>query len=234
MKQLLIFMGLISWLHAFLACSDPKDNRIIRSDSSGNLLTIDPNEVLMTIPTIENTFPEFENNTNTNNLQIIEDEWRQIEFITKDQRPLIDQEIDSITHVFDNEIHQGKDYLAFKNLHVRRLITKPTEISFEKIKAVFGGRANVMAGITINGNLGQVKNGFSLNSNGLHFYGVKDDHGMVVTFCFYGADSDKDLVNSIDKVSKFLATENLYLVNWINRKIVNEKNVRDFFVPNRK
>ena len=234
MKRLLIFMGLISGLLTFLGCNNQKKNQIIVTDSSGNVQTINPNELLMTIPTIENTFPDFENKTDTNNLKILEDDWRQVEFITKDQKPLIDQEIDSITYIFDHEMHQGKDYSAFKKLHVRRLIKKPISISFEKIKNYLGDTENEIAGVTVNGNNGQVKNGFSLSAKGLNYYGVMDDKGNVVAFCFYGADTDKDLINSIDKVSKFLTTENLYLVDWIHRKIVDEKNIKDFFVPNNK
>jgi hypothetical protein len=83
MKQLLIFMGLLSGLLTFLGCNNPKQNKIIATDTSGTVQTINPNELLMTIPTIENTFPDFENKTDTNNLKILEDDWRQIEFISK-------------------------------------------------------------------------------------------------------------------------------------------------------
>lgn len=227
-------MGLLSGMLTFLGCNNQKQNKIIATDTSGNVQTINPNELLMTIPTIENTFPDFENKTDTNNLKILEDDWRQIEFISKTQKTLIDQEIDSITYIFEHEIHQGKDYSAFKNLHVRRLIINPISTPFDKIKSYLGDTENEIAGITVNGNNGQVKNGFSLSSKGLNYYGLKDDKGTVTTFCFYGADTDKNLVKSIDKVSKFLATENLYLVDWIHRKIVDEKNIKDFFVLNDK
>ncbi len=84
----------------------------------------------------------------------------QIEFISKDQKASIDQEIDSITYIFEHEMHQGKDYSAFKNLHVRQLITKPISVTFEKMKSYLGDTKNEIAGITVNGNIGQVKNGF--------------------------------------------------------------------------
>jgi hypothetical protein len=232
MKQPLIFMGLIGGLLSLFACNNQKESKIIATDSSGNVQTINPNELLMTIPTIENTFPDFENKTDSNNLNILKDDWRQIEFISKDQKTSIDQEIDSITYIFEHEMHQGKDYSAFKNLHVRRLITKPISLSFEKVKYYLGDTKNEIAGISVNGNGGQVKNGFSISSEGLSYYGVKDDNNNVSVLCFYGADTDKDLVRSIAKVSKLLATEKLYLVDWIHRKVVDEKNIKDFFKLN--
>ena len=225
-------MGLISGLLSFFGCNNQKESKIIATDSSGNVQTINTKDILMTIPTIENTFPDFESKTDTNNLKILEDDWRQIEFISKDQKASIDQEIDSITYIFEHEMHQGKDYSAFKNLHVRRLITKPISLSFEKIKSYLGDTKNEIVGITVNGNSGQVKNGFSISSEGLNYYGVKDDNNNVFALCFYGADTEKDLVKSIGKVSKLLATEKLYLVDWIHRKVVDEKNIKDFFKLN--
>ncbi len=225
-------MGLISVLLSLFGCNNQKENKIIATDSSGNIQTINPKDILMTIPTIENTFPDFENKTDSNNLKILEDDWRQIEFISKDQKTSIDQEIDSITYIFEHEMHQGKDYSAFKNLHVRRLITKPISLSFEKFKSYLGDAKNEIAGITVNGNNGQIKNGFSISSEGLNYYGVKDKNNNVSVLCFYGADTDNDLVKSIDKISKLLAIEKLYLVDWINRKVVDEKNIKDFFKLN--
>jgi hypothetical protein len=225
-------MGLISGLLSFFGCNNQNESKIIATDSSGNVQTINPKDILMTIPTIENTFPDFENKVDTNNLKILEDDWRQIEFISKDQKPLIDQEIDSITYIFEHEMHQGKDYSAFRNLHIRRLITKPISLTFEKMRSYLGDAKNEIGVITVNGNSGQVRNGFSISSQGLNYYGVKGDNNNVTVLCFYGADTDKDLVNSIDKVSRMLSTENLYLVDWIHRKIVDEKNVENFFKSN--
>jgi hypothetical protein len=149
MKQLSIFIGLLSGLLILLCCNNSADGKIIATDSSGNIHIIDPKELLMTIPTIENTFPEFENKTITNNLDLLEDDWRQIEFISKDQKGLIDQEIDSIKYIFEHEMHQGKDYSAFKNLHVRRLITNPIAISFDKLLVYLNEAKQIESGIRL-------------------------------------------------------------------------------------
>ncbi|MBN8861053.1 MAG: hypothetical protein J0H29_21860 [Sphingobacteriales bacterium] len=229
MKQLLIFMRIISGLFSFFGCNNQKETKIIATDSSGNVQTINPNELLMTIPTIENTFPDFENKSDTNNLKILEDDWRQIEFVSKDQKHLIDQEIDSITYIFEHEMHQGKDYSTFKNLYVRRLITKPVSLTFEKVQLYLGDAKNKLAGININGNVGQVKNGFSISSQGFNYYGIKDENNVVSVLCFYIADTDVGSEISVDKISKFLKAENLYIVDWVHRQIADEKNVKDFF-----
>jgi hypothetical protein len=230
MKHTLLFMGLISGLLTLLGCNNSKTTKIIATDSSGNVQTINPNDVLMTIPTIENTFPTFEDKTDTNNLKLVEDDWRQVEFISKDQKDLIDKELDSINYIFEHEMHQGKDYSAFKKLHVRRLITNPISISFDKLLEFLADNKKEVSGISITGNNGQVKNGFSLSSNGMNYYGLKDDRNNVSVFCLYGAQSNEALQKSIDRVSKFLATEKLYLVDWIHRKVIDETNVKSSFI----
>lgn len=227
MKNFIAFIALISCVLTFLSCNNHKQNKMIATDNSGNVQTINPNDLLMTVPTIENTFPDAENKTDSNNLKILEDDWRQIEFVSKNQKALVHQEIDSITYIFEHEISKGKDYSAFKKLHVRRLITKPVSIVFEKIKSYLGNPKSDVAGITVNGNNGQVQNGFSMSSKGLNYYGVKDNSNNVSVLCFYGADTEKDLVKSTDKLAKFLEQENLYLVDWIHRKVIDEKNIKD-------
>jgi len=225
-------MGLINRLLSFFGRNNQKQTKIIATDASGNVQTLDPTDILMITPTIENTFPEFEKTSGINNLQIFEDDWRQIEFISKDQKGSIDQEIDSINYIFEHEMHQGPGYSAFKKVHVRRLITKPILLSFDRVKEYLVDTASEMAGITVNGNGGQIKNGFSISSKGLNYYGLRDDTNNVSILCFYGADTDEDLAKSIDNVSRLLATEHLYLVDWVHRKIVDEKNIKDFFGAN--
>ena len=58
--------------------------------------------------------------------------------------------------------------------------------------------------------------------SGMNYYGLKDNKNNVTVFCLYGADSDEALAKSVDRVSKFLGTENLFLVDWIHRKIVTD------------
>lgn len=222
-------MGLISGLLAILSCNNSRTTKVITADSSEAVQTINPNNVLMTIPTIENTFPTFEDATDSNNLKLIEDDWRQVEFVSKDQKALIDRELDSINYIFEHEMHQGKDYSAFKRLHVRLLITNPISISLDKLLKLLSDNNKVLSGISISGNVGQVKDGFSLSSDGMNYYGLKDDRNNVSVFCVYGAQSNEAWKKSIDRISKFLEKENLFLVDWVHRSVIDETNIKRFF-----
>ncbi len=231
MKQLLIFTGLFSGLFTILGCSNFNDNKIIFTDSSGQIQKINPNEILMTIPTIENSFPEFIDKSDTNDLKILEDDWRQIEFISKNQKQLIDREIDSINYIYEHELHKGKDYFAYKKLHVRSLLANPVSISLDKVLKYLGDTNKKIAGISVNGNNGQVKNGFSISSKGINYYGITDNTNTVLALGWYGSDNNEALQGSVNMIAKFLLEEDLYLVDWINMKIIDEKNISLFFVP---
>ena len=213
------------FLTLLLGCHNSGKEKAIAKDS-GRLQTIDPKDVLMTVPTIENAFPDFEKNSDTNNLNILEDDWRQLEFISKDQKRLIDEEIDSISYIFDHELHQGKDYYAFKRLYVRNLIPAPINLPSAHFLAALGNGNEKLTGVSVRNYNGQIKNGFSITLGGVYYYGRLDDGNNIVTLCIYAAESDEDLQNSIERLSKFLGTKNLYLVDWEHRTVLDEKNTQ--------
>ena len=220
-------MGILSGLLTFFGCSNPKKGHLITTTgSSGKDTTINVNDILATTPTIENTFPDFENKTDSTDLQILEDDWRQIEFISKDQKSSIQTEIDSINYIFEHKVHKGPGYLGFKDIYVRRLIEHPLSIPLNRILSYLGGGDTKQSGLAILNNSGRVKNGFSLVCNGVEYYGLKDNKNNVTTFCISGAESDKDLDNGIKKLSKFLKSENLFLVHWTHTIMFDETNIQ--------
>ena len=67
--------------------------------------------------------------------------------------------------------------------------------------------------------------GFFFNVNGVNYYGLVDNN-IVKTFCIYSADSDQDLKASTVNLAKFLATENLYLIDWRAMHVFDETNIK--------
>jgi len=223
----IVRIGILSGVLAFSSCSDQKKgNLITTTGSSGQDTTINVNDILFTVPTIENAFPDFENKTDSSSLQIPEDDWRQIEFISKDQKSSIDTEIDSINYIFEHKIHKGPHYVSFKEIRVRRLIKQPLSIPIGRILNYLGDGEIKQSGLNILNNSGQVKNGFSFICKGVEYYGIKDNSNNVTTFCISGAESDEDLYNSLKNISKFLKSEKLFLVHWTHTVVFDETNVQ--------
>ncbi|MCA6373870.1 MAG: hypothetical protein IM631_21120 [Cytophagales bacterium] len=226
MKRLILIMGLLSGLLGLFGCGKKEQNNISTADS---VQTLNPNNILFTTPTLENTLPDFEDKTDTANLQFHEDDWRQIEFISKNQRNLIDQEIVKIKNIFDNHLHKGDTYIAFKNVAVRDLINQPLTIDFTLVKTFFADNNLTTRGLSLQNNAGQVKNGFTFTAHGVDYYGQLDDTGKVKWMGIYSAESNESLKASIPHLTKLLADLNLYLVDWRQMKVFDEQNIKTDF-----
>lgn len=226
-------MGLLSGLLTFFGCGDKAEKTNVQQDTS-NVKTINLNDILYTTPTLENALPEFEDKMDASNMQFHEDDWRQIEFLSKDLKSSIDKEITKIKDVYDNHSHKGDTYTAFKKVTVRDLITQPLSIDFSELQACLSDKKLTINGLSLHNNPGQVKNGFSFSANGIDYYGQLDDTKKVKWFCIYSVDSQESMKASIDKLSKLLATENLYLVDWRQMQVFDETNIKTDFVINEK
>lgn len=225
MRKLLLTMGIISQLLGLFGCKNDKTDKHT-TQGEETVQTVNPNDILYTTPTLENALPDFEDKTETSNLRFHEDEWRQIEFISKGQKASINTEIEKIKDVYDNHTHKGGSYTAFKKVAVRELITQPLTVDFAKLKSYFTDNDLELVGVSLDNHLGQVKSGFSFTIDGITYYGLLDGNNNVITFCIYSADSQESLKASADNLSYILETENLYLVDWRAMNVFDESNIK--------
>jgi hypothetical protein len=226
-------MGLINGLLGRFGRGNGKtDNKSSGQDSSVQNMNF--HDILFTTPTLENTLPDFEDKTDTSNFQFHEDDWRQIEFLSKNQKSSIDKEIAKIKDIYDNHSHKSGTFTGFKEVAVRNLITQPLTIDFFKLKSYLTDKNIIINGLSLYNNPGQVRNGFSFFAKGIEYYGQLDDNKKVKWFCIYWADSQESLKSSIDNLSKLLETEKLYLVDWRLMKIFDETNIKTDFVTDYK
>jgi hypothetical protein len=223
MKKLTLTMGLISGLLGLFRCgSKPAD----KSSTTDSGQTQNLNDILFTTPTLENALPDFEDKTDTTNLQFHEDHWRQIEFVSKSQKEFIDKEIAKIKDVFDNHSHKGDTYIAFKEVAVRDLINQPLAIDFALVNKFLADSKLVIRGLSLENNVGQVRNGFSFKVHGVEYYGQFDDNGKVKWLGIYSAENNESLKSSIPSLTKLLTDLNLYLVDWRQMKVFDEQNIK--------
>jgi len=97
-----LFITSISFILVIGCNSNSSESTSIQKEDS--IQRMDPNDILMTIPTIENTIPSTSQTTvDSINLEITEDDWRQVEFISTDFIVQINQEIDSINNIFTTQ-----------------------------------------------------------------------------------------------------------------------------------
>lgn len=230
MKNKIIIMGLFTGLFGLFGCSSNSLDKTTQTDPL-KVVTMNPNDILFSTSTLNNALPDFEEKTDSCAF-FHEDEWRQIEFISKDQKSSIDKEIVKIEDIYDNFSHKSETYTAFKKVAVRELITQPLSVDFSKLKSYFTDKKIKIQGFGLENNPGQVKNGFFFAINGVNYYGLVDNN-TVKTFCIYSAGSDEELKSSTENLSKFLATEKLYLVDWRAMHVFDETNIKSELVKDK-
>lgn len=224
-------MTLWTSLLSFLGCNSNSK----KSNSNPNedmIEMIDPRNILMSISTIENTLPKTNKQPKDSlDLEILEDDWRQLEFVLKKHQNLINQEIDSISLIIENEsVDIGENMMAFKNLHVRKLIPKPLDEGIELTELVNSFSSCKTGSLSFN-KYGRVHNGIYFNISNFNLYGLVNN-SKVTSFCFYGLSSWDDLETFKTEVKTVMNTYDLVLVDWRSRKIIDSNGLDAFLKPN--
>ncbi len=176
-------------------------------------------KLLFSTATVNNGLPVLIGESDSTVPTFNEDEWRQIEFISKDFVTEIDSEFVGIRNIYDNKSFKGGTYMSFTDVAVRTLIPKPINISYAKLLKTFKQNDKELQPIGMYQNEGTVANSFSFKLKGLTFYGIKESSGNVNTFCIFGAETPESIKTNLPLLSNFLKSENLYLVDWraVNR-----------------
>ncbi|MFX1256060.1 MAG: hypothetical protein ACFFCZ_30915 [Promethearchaeota archaeon] len=208
------------------------------SEEKDQIKMMDPNDILFSMPTIEDALPGIVESSTSDiaSLEINEDDWRQLEFISRDHQENIVKEMKQIQQIFDNEAVEIKieaetvPLLAFKEIHIRQLIPRPISkpFTFNKLSEYFN--ANLIKGdLKFKDYSGIVENAFYIKIEGIEYYGQIENNNIVV-LCLYNADSKEDLKNAVTKLTNLLSSENLLLVDWMRRRVIsNKEELENFF-----
>ncbi|WP_276135120.1 hypothetical protein [Polluticoccus soli] len=224
MKTRTLFTGFLLGVLGLFSCGDNKTTTQTTLNATTEMQTIDLNNLLYTTPTINDALPDFVEKTDTCAF-FHEDEWRQVEFISKNQRELIDKEVEKIKDIVENQSVKGESQVGYKSVAVRDLITQPLSVEFSKLTSYLTTKPIMLHGLGFDNNPGQVKGGFYFNLNGVNYYGVLDNN-QVKVLGIYSAESEQDLKTATGKLSELLAEEKLYLVDWRAMRVFDETNIK--------
>jgi len=169
---------------------------------------INSSDILFSLPTVSNEFPAVANLTKQTafDVNIVEDDYRQNEFLNKSVLPLIEKEFVGIKNIWENFSKESGEYTAFKECHVRKIIGSPNlKIPFEKLKAIL--KINSVGQVIVNGSM-FLLNGFAFKTENATYFGVLN-LGAVTELCVL--QWNEDARNEILEINK---TFNLVFVNW--------------------
>jgi len=176
---------------------------------------MNPKDILFSLPTISDEiastvpkalFNDFE-------YQILEDDWRQNEFLNKASINLINQEIEEIKKIWKNGKIEDASFNAFKNCHVRSLIGFPNlNIDFENLKSLL--KIKKIGSLKFIKQKEFVENAFVFKTEKTTYYGIVANH--IVTQLCIGEFSDE----TIEEINQITNEFNLLFVGWYNYEII--------------
>jgi hypothetical protein len=178
---------------------------------------VDPRKLLFSLPTISNELAPMEEGTTKlgrNVLEMHEDDWRQIEFLSRRRQPEIEATLAAIRTIYsDHRVESG----AFKEIHVRKGLAEPIDehtVDFASVNGLFNGDAAPYDGLSFAGVAGTVLGGFAWRiAEGLDLYGRR--RGTTVTelglFLHGSPDGATTFMKSISRLAD---THTLWLVDW--------------------
>lgn len=176
-----------------------------------NLGFVNPSELLYSLATISNDLPALAPASSLENVLVVhEDDWRQIEFVSRTHESSVLKELASIRHVIETQrVGSG-----FKTIHLRKLIPEPfagetrrladircaCPVTHEYSAVAFSSTAAVVAG------------GFAFSiSDELTVWGQADDDGVLNALCIRVNSADTDLASDLRRLSQQF---DMLLVDW--------------------
>jgi hypothetical protein len=182
---------------------------------------MDPHDILFTLPTISNELPQTITSPQDKKefvYGIVEDDWRQNEFLNYSSIPQIEIEFKSIEEIKLNGKEVDSKFTAFENCHARDSIGLPNlKVDLLEFKEILE--------IEAFGNLkferDYIKNGFALKSKATTFYGIIEK-GIIKQLCI-NEFSD----NTSNEIHKIANSFNLLYVSWYHCQIIESNDRRE-------
>lgn len=181
-----------------------------------NVVTMNPNDIRFTTPTISNEFPQLMPKTKETEFDIFihEDDYRQNEFLNLSSLPKIEEEFNGIKEIWANHSKKNDEYTLFKNCHVRKTIASPNlKVNFNELMALLN--CNSVGQVIINGNF--LRNGFAIKTDNTTYFGTLNDDTVIELCIAQWNDNTTNEILNIDKAFGLL------FVNWYHCDLIKNE-----------
>ncbi|GAB2191584.1 hypothetical protein MAH1_31920 [Sessilibacter sp. MAH1] len=181
--------------------------------AKSKITQMDPNELLYSLPTINNDIAGVENAESLENIAVFhEDDWRQFEFVVRSYESTIDEELGHIKNIYENQ----RKGVGFKKLHLREKIVKPLEsnpLTLNMLEESFE-IAKKYEGVAFNNAAATIVGGFAMQTeSGWVLWGQVNESGKIVALNI-GQTKESNIAGIADKIDKFTEKHGLYLIDW--------------------
>lgn len=188
---------------------------------------VDPKKLLFSLPTICDPLADLEKDTDKKNqsiLELHEDDWRQIEFISKEALPDIRKEMTNIEQIYSRYRTTSG---AFHKLHVRNMIKEPLKgrlPSKDTLATLTLPATTSYTGVAYRDSRELLKEGFAFcNPSGLCFYGTYRGNAVAILGVQVNSGKKESIDSEADRLAMFLQANALVLVDWPRMVILEDK-----------
>jgi hypothetical protein len=173
---------------------------------------VDPRTILFSLPSICKVIPKLgEEKLAGNELQIAEDDWRQVEFVSAELAPAVDDEIAKIRLIHENCAAS----VGWREIHVRAEPVTPIvcDLSLPDLATALGVEPNPI-GITYYGAPSRIADGYAFTSlEGVTIYGVAPSAKVrVIAFAQFPDQADNSLWRQ--RLQSLVRDISLHWVHW--------------------
>ena len=178
---------------------------------------IDPSKLLFSLPTITNdALPPIapgSSKLNQDVIEIHEDDWRQIEWISATAGEAITSELKAIREIYEHH----RDSVGFRKLHLRQAIPAPLadrQLRLDDLLQALGPRATRLAGFAYRDVAGIAESSFAIRLiSSIELYGFAP-LGQIQTLCVAATRVNNVPQPDIENLARFAAAHDLILVDW--------------------
>jgi hypothetical protein len=197
--------------------------------------SVDPKDMLFSLATIcDGPLPvigEGSSKLDADVIELHEDDWRQIEWISAMFRDVIDREFEAIRQIHETErVGPG-----FRKIHLRQAISAPLghlAVPLENLRDALGEKAKWLDGVAYTGVAGIAKDAFAARLiSSIELYGTVRD-GTIQCLCTTVGRTNNVPIPDVTNLAAFAAERDLLLVDWLGARVIEPtvENYTRYFV----
>ncbi len=187
---------------------------------------INPKDILYTLPTIENAAPRpnrKHTTTGHHTIEVHEDDWRQIEFVSVQFILEIEAEVADIEAIYREQSVNNGQFLGFRQIHLRKRIPEPIlpPLSLQDIEMILGEAEASFEGVSFERMPGVVPDSFAFQVHGLTLYGQRSADGAQIVRSLCMREPEPAVEEPAQSsIQRLMAAHSLCLVDWSHMIVI--------------
>ena len=192
------------------------------------LTTVSPQDVLYSLPTICHALPAVgPATTPIDCLELHEDDWRQVELVSRSQAAAVEAELDAIQVVYEQHglRDSGGRLVGFSKIHVRRIVPLVEPIPQQRLRDLLASSGHEYGGVRFRNSAEVAVGSFAIGVGRLAWYGVTERDSVTVLGLALAAAGGRIPAEAVGPV---LREFDLVLVDWCRCAAVGPDNLPDY------